>query len=190
LQYASEELRADKKVVLTAVAVRKKGRRLQAASQDLRDNKQIVLAAVTNQSDALQYASKELQVDTSLKLALLAALTKEIWLFKYVPPELQGDPKIVLAVVRKDDGALQYVSKKLQVDDELKSTLLAALTRKRELFKYVPPEFQGDKNFVLAAVQNCAKALQYASTTCKENKKFYWQLSLNNLMIYNMQQKH
>jgi hypothetical protein len=45
LQYTSDELRADKEVVLAAVT--RNGMALQYTSDELRDDKEVVLAAVT-----------------------------------------------------------------------------------------------------------------------------------------------
>jgi uncharacterized protein YoaH (UPF0181 family) len=59
LKYASDELRADKKVVLAAVM--QNGEALKYASDELRADKKVVLAAVMQNGEALKYASVDLR---------------------------------------------------------------------------------------------------------------------------------
>ena len=67
LEFASEELRADKEVVLAAV--QQDGQALWGASEELRGNRQVVLAAVQQDGSAHEYASAELQGDIEVVLA-------------------------------------------------------------------------------------------------------------------------
>ncbi len=61
LFFASDELQADKEVVLTAV--KQYGESLRHSSRELRDDKQVVLEAVRQSGDALLYASNVLRSD-------------------------------------------------------------------------------------------------------------------------------
>ena len=65
MEYASEELRNDKEVVLEAV--KKYGDALQFASEELRNDKEVVLEAVKENGNAIKYASPELQEDEDVK---------------------------------------------------------------------------------------------------------------------------
>ncbi len=67
LKYSSEEERADKQNVLSAVRI--DGRALQYASEELRGDKEIVIAAVRQNQRALKYATKALRFDTDVHLA-------------------------------------------------------------------------------------------------------------------------
>ena len=60
LRFASDELKADRQVVLAAVA--QHGLALQHASSALRNDREVVLAAVLQHGEALVHASAELQV--------------------------------------------------------------------------------------------------------------------------------
>ena len=66
LKYASDELRNDRDVVLTAV--KQDGWALGWASLELRNNKEVVLTAVRQDSRALEWVSKELQNEILSKL--------------------------------------------------------------------------------------------------------------------------
>ena len=61
LEYASEELKGDKEVVLVAVNQKEGGYAVQFASEELKGDKQVVLAAVNQSGWALQFASPALQ---------------------------------------------------------------------------------------------------------------------------------
>ena len=64
-QWASEELRADRVVVLTA---------LQYGSEELRADGEVVLAAVNNDGSALQWASEELRADREVVFSAVSTL--------------------------------------------------------------------------------------------------------------------
>ena len=103
LKYASEELRADKEVVLAAVkeygdalehavpevldkevvltAVKEYGGALEHASLEMCADKEVVLAAVKQYGDALQYASEELKNDPFLsRLSKIKSRGARLWL--------------------------------------------------------------------------------------------------------------
>ena len=73
----SEEMRADKKVVLAAV--QQNGTTLEYASEEMRGDKEVVLAAVQqNGNGALKYASAEMRADKEVVLALKAFVLAEV----------------------------------------------------------------------------------------------------------------
>ena len=78
LRYASVELRADREVVLAAVA--QDGDALQFASVELRADREVVLAAVAQYGDALQFASVELRADRYMvKFAMKCTRPQKLW---------------------------------------------------------------------------------------------------------------
>ena len=62
----SEEFRADKEIVLTAV--KKCGYALKYASEELRNDREVVLEAFKRHNEALEYASRELQEEFYQKI--------------------------------------------------------------------------------------------------------------------------
>ena len=98
-------------------AVREDGDALQYASEDLKADKEVVLAAVNNWGSALQYASKELRADREVVLVALSTdeliiggdswgLDKE-WVLvennrgsalEYASEELKNDPEFMKEV--------------------------------------------------------------------------------------------
>ena len=71
LQKASESLRANKAVVLAAVA--ENGFSLEYANEELKADKEVVLAAVAQKGYSLQFANEELKADKEVVLAAVAA---------------------------------------------------------------------------------------------------------------------
>ena len=65
MEHASDEFKADKEVVLVAVA--QNGNALEHASDELKADKEVVLAAVTQRGNALSYASDELKGDKEVQ---------------------------------------------------------------------------------------------------------------------------
>ena len=64
---------------------------LQYASEELKGDREVVLAAVNQIGDALQYASEELQSD---KEVVIAAINQSINSFRYVNDSLKNDPDV------------------------------------------------------------------------------------------------
>lgn len=127
LQYAVEELRADRDIVLAAVATTS-GRALQDATQQLRANREFVLAATaavaTSLGTALQYAAEELRADREFVLAVMA---RNGMALRYAADTLRADREIVLAAMATSSGmALEYAAEELQADREL---VLAAMAK-------------------------------------------------------------
>ena len=58
---------ADRKFVLAAVSARQNGRALEFASEDLRADRDVVLAAVRQNAYALKYASERLRDDVIIQ---------------------------------------------------------------------------------------------------------------------------
>ena len=81
IQFASEELRANRELVIKAVRYPKIdwslwhlypiGSPLEYASEELRDDREVVLWAVWNSADAYLFASEELQMDATVYLSAL-----------------------------------------------------------------------------------------------------------------------
>jgi len=106
LEDASAVLKADKDVVLAAVA--QDGDALEYAAAALKADKDVVLAAVAQSADALEYASPALQVDRDVVLAAMqnGFVTKFIVFETSASAALKADKDALLAAVAQDgDGS-------------------------------------------------------------------------------------
>ena len=114
LQYASEELKGDREVVMAAI--KHTSWALEYASEELKGDREVVMAAVRQTGRALQYASAELKGDREV---LMKAI-KQTWeALQYASAELKGDREVVMASVRQNHLARQYASEELKGDREI-----------------------------------------------------------------------
>lgn len=109
LRYASEEMRADKDVVLAAV--RKNGWSLYYASEELKADKDVVLVATINNSWSLTYASPTLRENKDFIIELVKRAGD--YALRYVDEALQNDADVLEAAKRyipldKDCGFEYY----------------------------------------------------------------------------------
>jgi len=96
-QYASEELKGDKEVMLAVVDKFWHG--LKFASQALKGDKEVVLVAVNQNGYALQFASEEMKGN---KEVVLAAVNRDKYALQFASEELKGNKEVVLAAVNSD----------------------------------------------------------------------------------------
>lgn len=91
LAYASEEILADKEVILKAVKI--DGQIFYYASQELRDDKEVALEAISNKWLIIKYASKRLRGD---KDVAITALNKNLKAEMYLTDEIKKDADVDL----------------------------------------------------------------------------------------------
>ncbi|MDB4655767.1 DUF4116 domain-containing protein [Flavobacteriales bacterium] len=175
-----------KEIVLQAV--KNNGEALRYASEELRADKEVVLEAVKNKTyrgSALEFASEELKADKDIlfELAnkdLLNAQQKASWksphgnvdalqVFKEGSEESKADREIVLEAVKKHDTCLSYASEELKADKEV---VLEAVKAFGASMNHASKELRADKEFVLEAIKHGGDASQYASRELWADKEF------------------
>ncbi len=93
LAYASEEILADKDVILKAVKI--DGQTFYYASQELRDDKEVALEAIKNKWLIIKYASKRLRGDKDIAIV---ALNQNIKSSIYLTDEIKKDAEVDLLI--------------------------------------------------------------------------------------------
>ena len=134
LQFASEEIKNDKEIILAAIN-RYNGNSIKYASENLRNNKELIEYAVNISGFAFRYASDEIQKDRSLALK---AISKAGNLFKFLSDDYKRDKEIILAAVQNYEHALKYVP----VDCIDKEIVLTAVKYHESALKYVPNDYK------------------------------------------------
>ena len=165
LEYASEELRKDTKVVIAAVTHNKE------ALEYVRDKK-VVLAAVKHNWKALEYAFKELCWDKDVMLAAVHYVGNiggnVLEIFKSsVSENLQADKGAVLYAVKKDRNALKLASDDLRVDND---AVLAAVKHNGEALRYAGKDVRRYKMMILTALMTHGTVIEYASEGLRGDK--------------------
>ena len=184
LYYASEKLKNDREIAL--VAIKHNGLALSCLSEKLRNDKEIVLLAINNGIfQTLRYASEELKND---KEVVLTAVKKSGYALKYASDELKNDREIVLTAVKNDGNAFEYASEELRNDKEV---VLEAIKRGGANLLYAGEKMQNDKDVVLQAVRLNEEAFEYASESLQNDPDVInafkeWQKSkkISNLEIH------
>jgi lambda repressor-like predicted transcriptional regulator len=142
LDNASEELKADKEIVMAAVE--QNGNALEHASEELKADKEIVMAAVKENGYVLRDASEELKADKEI---VMAAVEQNGDAFDYASEALKADKEIVLAAVKVNGNALEHASEELKADKEI---VLAAVKKNGSALRYASDELQNDKDILSA----------------------------------------
>lgn len=148
LEYASEELRDDKEVVLTAIHDCPYS--FKYASKRLLGDREIVSVAIekNNAVDVFRYVSEELQNDIGLALKIVS---KYGWALQWMPLSLRSDRDVVLAAVRHWGDAFVFASEDLRNDWEV---ALTAVRQNRGVLGWVPIRLTNDESF-MSAVKDC-----------------------------------
>ena len=126
----ADELRADKDLVLQALANRDFPAKLEDAAPALRQDKEVILASLLHRPETLRDLDEK-------------------------DDKLLADMDFILAATDQNPFALQYVPTwKLN-----KTVVLAAVARGGWALQHAPQELKGDKDVVHAAVRNTPQAL-------------------------------
>ena len=161
LEYADEELKKDRDIVLAAV--KQHGYALQYADL-LRKDREIVMAAVKNFGRALRFADPELKKDSGI---VLAAVKSNAQALAYASEELKKDRDIVMAAVKQHWEAIEYADPELKKDREI---VLAAVKQNGEALYWADPDPVLHREIVLALVQKDAyKGLNDAPEVLKDD---------------------
>jgi hypothetical protein len=189
LQHASEELKADKEVIMAAL---KSGYSLpyEHVSDALKTDRDFLLEMVSLDAYCLEFFSEELKQDEQIVLAAAknsgnAALEFGAEKFKknkniltevvknshnalsFLAENEKNDKKLVITAVDHNGYALQYASEQLRND---KDVVIAAVRNYGNALEYASEQLQNDKDLVITAVRTNGDALQYASEELQNDK--------------------
>eukprot|EP01052_Picozoa_sp_SAG31_P016936 SAG31_NODE_1140_length_9701_cov_43.848261_6_plen_237_part_00 len=146
---------------------------------ELQADAAVVDAAVKQDGFALRFAAAELQNDRKV---VLAAVEQSGLALRFASAELRADKQIVRTAREQTGRASLYVSAELH--DDLKANILGAISRHGGSYlEHAPPELQGDKEVVLAAVRKDGGALAFASTVLQSDKEIVLAAGMHILLV-------
>ena len=131
-------LREDKEITLKVV--KKIGTFLEYASERLKNDREVVMTAITSEAEglispweilngkALLFASDELRSDREF---MIEVLQKNPNALEYATDELKNDKEVVLKAVKNNGVALEFASERLRDDKEI---IIEAWRSLRECF--------------------------------------------------------
>jgi hypothetical protein len=177
LKHASEELRNNKTIVLTAIE--QNGLALEFASEELRKDKEVVLKAIENNGLALEFASKELRKDYDI---VLKAVKNDGLALKNADSTLQNNYNIVLSAIKQNAQALIYSGKIMQGNTLI---IAEAIQHDISLLQYAYSSIKADKTFILNTVEKNGLALEFASEKLRNDKDVVLKAISNNPDSFN-----
>jgi hypothetical protein len=189
LQHASEELKADKEVIMAALKsgyslpyehvsdalktdrdfllemVSLDAYCLEFFSEELKQDEQIVLAAAKNSGNAaLEFGSEKFKKNKNI---LTEVVKNSHNALSFLAENEKNDKKLVITAVDHNGYALQYASEQLRND---KDVVIAAVRNYGNALEYASEQLQNDKDLVITAVRTNGDALQYASEELQNDK--------------------
>ena len=161
IRFASEDLKADKEVVLTAAS--QDGRVLQFASPSLRDDRALVLQCCGQDGRALEFASPRLQADT---MVCLAAMRERPPCLRFASPTLRSNAVFMLSAARRvNETRVGFLSSVPPQYLCYASTFDFVLFS----FEYFPPLYSFDDPNILILISSSLQAGR-AALTCAEGR--------------------
>lgn len=190
LQFADPELKRDKRIVRAAMRFDKS--HLQYARKTVRKDPDFMKHAIFLSEDAIDLLHPSLQKNKAFMIDIVDKVKDGL---RHASPELQDDRDVVIAAVSQWPSAIKHASYRLQNDPTVKEiakkrereleVIRKEATRLRKLEKKEAietvkrkwsalvqiPQFQDDKDVVLAAIHTNGLALSAASERLRDDKE-------------------
>jgi len=162
-QNLSEEMRADRDVILAAVKHYCKS--LAWAPEYAKDDEEIVLASsALYDFDNFEIASDRLKTNKNF---IVAAAEKDGNILRYVDGYTRQDKYFMFPLIKNNIWAFRWAGDNLKADREC---AVAAIRRYSGNLAYVSVDFRDDREIVKLAVSDNGWALHHASTRLKDDK--------------------
>lgn len=194
LEHASEELKADKEVIMAAL---KSGYSLpyEHVSDALKTDRDFLLEIVSLDAYCLEFFSEELKQDEQIVLAaakhfgdaalefgadkfktnkniITEAVKSSSKVLSFLAENEKNDKNLVITAVKHHGGSpLQYASEQLRNDKDVVIAAITAVDQYYFTFQYASEELRNDKDVVITAVGHNGAALQYASERLRDDKE-------------------
>ena len=193
LEHASDELKADKEVIMAALQsgyslpyehvsdalktdkdflleiVSLDAYCLEFFSEELKQDEQIVLAAAKHFGDAaLEFGADKFKTNKNIITEAVKSSSKVL---SFLAENEKNDKNLVITAVKHHGGSpLQYASEQLRNDKDVVIAAITAVDQYHSTFQYASEELQNDKDVVITAVSHNGDALQYASEELQNDK--------------------
>lgn len=164
LEHASDELKADKEVIMAAL---KSGYSLpyEHVSDALKTDRDFLLEIVSLDAYCLEFFSEELKQDEQIVLA--AAKNSGNAALEFGAEKFKKNINILTEVVKNSNNALSFLAENEKND---KNLVMTAVDNYGNALEYASDELRNDKDVVITAVRNNGDALQYASEELQNDK--------------------
>jgi len=182
LEFAPEEIRADRLIVLEAVS--RCGLDFQYASSDLRADHEIAMAATITDPKSLRFAMPQLLEDREFAVEIVP---KHREVLQFLSESLRADHEVVKVAVAADGLALQFATEHLWDNKDIVDLATAqgfTLQRARRFDRRgrmgLGFRFNDHKTLVLSAISREKEEVKYASAELLADKWFAMELLQQN----------
>ena len=164
LEFASKELKKNRKVVETAVT--NNGLALEHADPSLQHDKNIVVTALKQNPSAIKFVPDPSEFVNYFEI-ILDVVSSNLQILELVDKELLCDPKFMLEAVKKNGLALKFASEDLTKD---KNIVFTAISKNYEATKFASDEVWIDEDFAYRVVMKNPNAMAYLPKNIRTNK--------------------
>ena len=131
----------------------------------LQDDEEIVKVALTQDGEALEFASDRLK---GKKDIVLLAIKTAPWTAFYASEKLKADKELIMASVKDCGQTLYYASEKLRDDEEV---VRAAVANKGIIIKYASYRLRNNKEIAKIAMEQDKRAYQFLTKELKQDEE-------------------
>lgn len=165
LKHASEELKADKEIVMAAL---KSGNSLpyEHVSDALKTDRDFLLEMVSLDAYCLEFFSEELKQDEQIVLA--AAKNSGNAALEFGAEKFKKNINILTEVVKNSNNALSFLAENEKND---KNLVMTAVRNNGENLEYASEELQNDKDVAMTALLTSPIAFGYISKKLRSDKE-------------------
>ncbi len=186
LKLASDKLRDDKELVLTAISISAKN--IEYASKRLKNNKEIMLIVFKKDPDQIKYSTLQFKNATQQlrnnKQFILKLVSIDGDTLDYASKHLKKDRQVVLAAIKQYIYALRFADKSFKKDRE---TISLAVTKEGRTLQFADDSLKNDKQIVMAAIKQDGYALKYASKALRADRDMVLEAVKNNQNGYSLE---
>ncbi|MFZ2719188.1 MAG: DUF4116 domain-containing protein [Candidatus Absconditicoccaceae bacterium] len=176
LEYASDKLKDDENIVLSAV--KKNGYNIKYASEKLKDNKEMVLAAINENPHALEYVSDRLKDDENI---VLQAIVSNGYAFKHASEKLKNNKNFILSIIEKTKTSEIFtnIGNKLRDDKEIFLEFISRGGSTFYVLNGIPIKLQNDRTIAMSIVEHPCffgphkPSFHYLSDQFKNDKEIF-----------------
>lgn len=150
LAYASERLRDDYEIVMTAIS-NSKAVSIYYFSERLKNNREIVEAALAKSPDQFKYVGQKFKDDRELLIKLCAS---HGYVIKYASPRLRNDKELALLACSNAPSIVRFLSDELKNDLDIAEYISSDNISHNPGFDSLGPIPFSNKSIVLQAIKN------------------------------------
>ncbi|EFC38082.1 predicted protein [Naegleria gruberi] len=172
---AGEEMKNDREIVMKAVMRNEQGSAFQYASRELKLDKKFVLEVVRKSKGfALEYALEELIKDREFLVEILEIPERSSTAIYSIARFIKDDRDLILLTAKYDGFIIKYINEEFKKDKEI---VFEAVSQNINVFQHIDKSLRDDKEFVLRLARKNSKIIQFLTKSMKKDHEFMSQIN-------------